>query len=53
MVIPGEWRQIGNLLEIERTKLTNASNSAKAIRDSYKKFYNTIGKLSFQEQMIA
>lgn len=45
-VISGEWRQIGNLLELERIKSTNASNTAETVRDSYKKFYNTVGKIS-------
>nr|CAI5839394.1 unnamed protein product [Callosobruchus analis] len=53
-VIPGEWRQNGNLLGLDRKNTTkNASNSAKEIRNKYKNYYNSFGKTSFQEKMIA
>nr|CAI5843169.1 unnamed protein product [Callosobruchus analis] len=53
-VIPGEWRQNGNLLGLDRKNTTkNASNSAKEIRNKYKNYYNSFGKTSFQGKMIA
>lgn len=51
---PGEWRQSGNLLSLDRRSSTkNARNSAKEVRNKYKNYYTTIGKTSFQENMIA
>lgn len=51
-VVPGEWRQIANLPNLERTRATNVSLSVKNVRDAYKQFYNGPGRVAFQERMV-
>lgn len=52
-VVPGMWRQIGELQNIERYRSSNSSISAKSVRDLFKKYYNTDGSISFQERIIS
>lgn len=53
-VTPGEWRQNGNLLGLDRKKPSkNASNSAKQVRNKFKNYYTTIEKTPVQGKMIA
>lgn len=53
-IIPGEWRQqIGSAMtNLEKSKSTNATFHAKNVRDTYKKFFNTVGSTSFQDRMV-
>lgn len=53
-IIPGEWRQqIGSTMTtLEKSKSTNATFHAKNVRDTYKKFFNTVGSTSFQDHMV-
>jgi hypothetical protein len=53
LVVPGEWRPIGNMLSLKKARLTNASTSAKIVRDAYRTYFNSNGKVSFQENMIS
>jgi len=52
-VVPGMWRQIGELQNIERYRSSNSSISAKSVRDLFKKYYNSDGSIPFQERMIS
>ncbi|XP_028138355.1 uncharacterized protein LOC114332779 [Diabrotica virgifera virgifera] len=53
-VIPGEWRQQtgSSMTNLENTKITNASFFARNIRETYKNYFNNVGKVSFQDHMV-
>lgn len=53
-ILSGEWRQQSGstMTNLEKTKITNANFTAKNVRETYKKFYNTVGSVSFQDRMI-
>ena len=36
--VPGDWRQIGSMPNLQRTRFTNPNQSAKTVRDKYKQF---------------
>lgn len=52
VIVPGEWRQTTNLLNLEKTASKNSCKVAKNVRNSYKNYFNTIGKTTFQELFI-
>lgn len=53
-IIPGQWRQQtgSSLINLENTKMTNASFVAKNVRETYKNYFNNVGKVSFQDRMV-
>jgi hypothetical protein len=41
------------MLSLKKARLTNASTSAKIVRNAYRTYFNSNGKVSFQENMIS
>lgn len=52
-IVPDKWCQVGELQNIERLRSPNFSTSAKAVRDAYRRYYNTNGSVPFHERMIS
>ncbi|XP_047525993.1 protein ALP1-like [Pieris napi] len=52
-VLDGDWRQNSSeLTPLDRYSARNVPSLAKQSRDEYKTYFNTIGKVSWQETMI-
>lgn len=53
-IIPGQWRQQtgSGISSLEKTKTTNVNVITKNIRETYKKFFTSVGKVSFQDFMV-
>lgn len=55
-VANGDWRRESSEitgLDVNSTPVRNASNLAKKSRDEYKSYFNTIGRVPWQENMIS
>nr|XP_022900758.1 protein ALP1-like [Onthophagus taurus]XP_022900759.1 protein ALP1-like [Onthophagus taurus] len=49
-IIPGQWRQQtgNNPIHLEKTKMKNVSSVTKNVRETYKKYFNTVGSVFFK-----
>jgi len=50
-IIQGQWRQIGEMVPLQVTS-SYTPRDAKLVRDKFKQYFNSEGKVSFQENMI-
>lgn len=50
-IIQGQWRQIGEMVPLQRSSGYTPQN-AKLVRDKYEEYFNSEGKVSFQDKMI-